>query len=68
MEQEFSLMECEGYKVAFEKWGEIKSQLDQAEASLQTLLFDGKPELVKSQKEKQVEAILGGVEPDTISG
>ena len=66
MSQEFSLMEHEGYKLAFEKWGEIKIQLEEAEAARQTLLFEGKPESVKSQKEKQVEAILGGVEPDSI--
>ncbi|MDA2921431.1 hypothetical protein MYX76_18395, partial [Desulfobacterota bacterium AH_259_B03_O07] len=66
--KEFSLMKFGGYKSEFEKWQEIKAQLQKAESTLQGLLFEGKPESFKSQKEKQVEAILGGVEPDTIQG
>jgi len=35
MSQEFSLMEHEVYREAYEKWTGIKLQLDQAEVGLQ---------------------------------
>jgi len=66
IQSDFSLMKHEGYKLAFEKWTGIKSQLDESETSLQTLLFEGKPESFQSQKEKQVQAILDGQEPDDV--
>lgn len=63
---DFSLMSHANYREAFDQWGKIKSQLEQAEAALQKLLFEGKPESFNTQRKKQVQAILEGQEPDNV--
>lgn len=62
----FDLMSHEGYRKCWDDLMILRGKITQAEKEASELQTEGKPESVKSQRERQVQAVLSGVEPDEI--
>jgi hypothetical protein len=65
--KELSLMNHEGYKAAWNRLMELREQRDELEKKAEELRR-GRPETVKTQNEKRVDAILRGEEPESVKG
>lgn len=62
----FDLMSHEGYRKTWDALMSLREKISQAEEEAQKLYNEGKTESVKTQRVRQVEAILSGVEPDEV--
>lgn len=62
----FDLMSYEGYRKTWDELMALRQRITQAEKEASELQTEGRPESVKSQRERQVQAVLSGVEPDEV--
>jgi len=63
---EFSLMNFPAYKSAWDKLMELRGQADELRKQAEELRTKGRPESVKTQRQKQIDAVILGVEPDSV--